>query len=115
MPSINAAVRSQALTHPSAFEDNMKKYAGFLLLLAGCSNAPTAPAATETIPLKTMEIPAPIHHNIPATMPTGEVVWVCETLPRTYLRCEADGITCQRTTERDHYIQSTRCPEVPIS
>jgi len=74
------------------------------LSLFGC-NGPTSPASAQSL-----EVSAPLHHNIPATMETGEpgsmdiIVWVCETQPRRY----STGI------ERDHYISRNRCPEVPI-
>ena len=74
----------------------MKRLAliGALALTTGCIN-PTAPSCdVETVQ----------HHNIPATMPDGHVVWMCETQPRGY----SAGL------ERDHYISSTPCPAEPI-
>ena len=47
----------------------------------------------------------PLHHNIPATLEDGSLVYLCATQPREY----SDG----RTVE-DHYIQRAPCPEVPI-
>jgi hypothetical protein len=86
------------------------KFAWVLLLVTVGCNTPTAPAAA------TMTIPAPLHHNIPATMADGRVVWVCETQPRTYLRPfpQDNPREWVRTTERDHYIQDTKCPGIPI-
>jgi hypothetical protein len=83
------------------------KFAWVLLLVTVGCNTPTAPAAA------TMTIPAPLHHNIPATTAAGTVVWLCETQPRTYLRDQGNG-NWLRTTERDHYIQDTKCPGIPI-
>lgn len=109
----------------------MKRFAlcALALALAGC-HSPIAPTSTErTVPeevvVTTPPAPpappagggpgaggpaGPIHHNIPATMADGTVVWLCETQDREYYdpRTGATGV------ERDHYIQSTPCPEEPI-
>lgn len=50
---------------------------------------------------------APLHHNIPATMaddPSGRVYWLCETQSRGYSTGQ----------ERDHYLQTSPCPDAPI-
>ena len=73
-----------------------------ILGLIGCQN-PVAPARVEASAI------IPLHHNIPATMPDGTVVWVCETQPRAYT--PADG---RSVMERDHYISWASCPAVPI-
>jgi hypothetical protein len=86
------------------------------LCLIGCERrSPTAPeTVTQPTPMENIPLAQPLHHNIPATMDTGEgldiVVWVCETQPRIYI--EPDG---RQVSERDHYISRDRCPEVPIN
>lgn len=49
--------------------------------------------------------PAPRHHNVPASMPDGSIVYLCATMPRPYVL--PDGT---RQYEEDHYISTTECP-----
>lgn len=85
-------------------------------LVGACSSSmvPTAPSVTQaapevvTPPVITAQI-VPMHHNIPATMEDGSIVWLCATQPRNYI--DAQGRT---TLEEDHYIQRTQCPDQPI-
>jgi hypothetical protein len=86
----------------------MKKMIFVLAASCAACSAPTQPGE------RMMSIPVPLHHNIPATMDDGHVVWLCETQPRTYLRDQGNG-TWVRTTERDHYISVEACPAIPIS
>jgi hypothetical protein len=81
----------------------MKKAIFVLSVLAftACGKTPTEP---QTITGEFSPMPASAFHNIPATMPDGTVVYVCETQPRQY----SSGM------ERDHYIAFTACPAVPI-
>lgn len=78
---------------------------GCLLLCSGCVN-PSAPScdAREDVVVAMR----PLHHNIPATLPTGQVVYVCETQARTYYK------GTQAIREYDHYVQDMPCPVVPI-
>lgn len=113
-----------------------------LFVLAGCSASPTRPTVESTDASR--EATLLLMHNIPATMPDGTVMWVCTTQLRRYapaVACTTDtdcaiknphlcggpseptrsferGLPpvpeCSDSPMRDHYIQSTPCPEVPI-
>ena len=101
------------------------QYTGLACLLVasltdtGCS-APTEPTAADRFSPSQWALvdtlyaaERPRHHNIPATLaghPDGTVYWLCETQPRTYVIAG----TQRRVIERDHYLQTSECPKVPI-
>lgn len=76
-------------------------------LTVGCTTQP--PSA----PTRVVRVEIPPTHNIKATDEHGTVWYVCATQPRTYLR-EVGSFEAVRSTERDHYIQRTECPRIPI-
>lgn len=78
-----------------------------LVTTLACNGSPTAPSTSSTSAVRAA-VNIPAHHNIPATMEDGSLVWVCETQPRPYT-----GAT-GTTFERDHYISRAQCPVVPI-
>lgn len=97
-----------------------------LMVLAGCNQrSPVAPTQTTQPPVAAPVAPPPgiilaggtpytgptLAHNVPATMPDGTPVWMCETKPRQYALPNGE-------TEwtLDHYIifGNSGCPEIPI-
>jgi hypothetical protein len=80
-------------------------------LLSGCSS-PTKPSASHVVEEVVQPmVPAPLHHNIPVSLPDGSVGFVCETQLRQYPLPNGGS-----EWTYDHYVILGKdgCPDVPI-
>lgn len=78
---------------------------GSACLIIGACSSPLQPSKVAAA----VELAHPLHHNVPATLPDGRIMWLCATQLRAYTN--NSGVT---TYEEDHYLQFEQCPVIPI-